>query len=65
MKAAALLIGVCVLLVLSGCNTVEGAATDIRSAGESIGEGLDRTGKALTGKNQPEKLEEPEPEEIE
>ncbi len=63
-KAKALLAGSC-LFVLAGCNTVEGAAEDIRGAGESIGDTLDRTGKTLTGQDQPKKIEATKAEKIE
>ena len=62
-KAATLIAGLC-LMALAGCNTVEGAAEDIRGAGESIGDTLDRTGKTLTGQDRAEKIEVSKPEKI-
>jgi predicted small secreted protein len=51
----------CVCFGMLGCNATEGAAQDLRETGQNIGRGLDNTGKALTGNDEPETIDQSTP----
>jgi predicted small secreted protein len=60
-KVALIAASACVCFGIVGCNATKGAAKDLHETGENIGRGIDNTGKALTGKDEPETIEQSTP----